>query len=101
MYLGEALSLGGIFDNSVDCVLGAFQEFKLTYLNVTVFEPLVKPELTGLIDPGTTYMINKMADFAYDGYHDLMKWLLPMMSQTSLRSTFNEKIEEIRGKVSE
>jgi len=53
-----------------------------------------RPTLTGLIDPGTTYLVNKMAMFAYDGYHDLMKWLMPMMSQTTLRDTLNGVLDE-------
>ena len=95
-YLGKALKVGGIWDTPVDCIVGAFHAINVTYLNITAFDDLQKPVLQGLIDPGTSYLVNKMADFAYDGYHDLMKWLLPMMSQTSLRNTLNGVLNGIR-----
>ena len=97
-YLGAGLKLGSIFDVPLQCLPTALYGLNITYLNISMAN-FLPPKITfdensGFVDAATTNLVNLLVDFAYASYGNLTKALLPMISQTNIKSTLMGILED-------
>ncbi|GMI21886.1 hypothetical protein TeGR_g8129, partial [Tetraparma gracilis] len=84
-YLGKGIPVGSLYDDPMNCAPTAMHAVNMSYLNVTAKE-FEEPVLDELIDPGTSIILNSLAQFVFESYGGMMIWLMPQVAQTSLRN---------------
>lgn len=91
-YLATALRAGSIWSDPIGCLPLGFHELNITSMIISagsISAPNVAHGENGedFLDSGTTYMLNQASKFIHSSYSELLLWLFPTISQTTIRDT--------------
>jgi len=92
-YLAAGMKVGALYDNPVTCAPKTMHDLNISYFSLSA-GAVDEPQVSQLIDPGTTVIVNAVSEFAFDSYGGLVLWLLPTMAQTTLKSKLQEILTE-------
>ena len=84
-YLAAGMKAGALYDNPMKCAPKLLHALNISFFSIDA-GGLQEPQVSELIDAGTTVIINAVSEFAFDSYGDLVRWLLPTMAQTTIKT---------------
>ncbi len=94
---GSVLSLTDTADDTwlISCLMSAVQDLRFAELSILP-EQINLPRLEGFLDDGIDRIISKLAEIAFEMYHDfLVEDILPIMMQSTVKTFANDLLEKM------
>ena len=98
-YIAANLMVGALYNDPMNCAPTMFRGVNMSFLEVTaqtILPPFldVNADEGAFIDEGTTVIVNSIVDFAFETFGGMVTWLLPSMSQTTLKDFLSDLLAD-------